>query len=140
MVKSENCILLRHFFESVTRGNYYPCQYTAYFHDNLNPKLILLENWKRNLKSTRIENGEKQIFKLEGTQRSKFKKSQKNHWGRKENFYKNLIMILTSWNPKISRGTTLALMGALFLGMIMQLSVLAQEAQVEVRDEESYRM
>ena len=49
-------------------------------------------------------------------------------------------MILTSWNPKISRETTLALMGALFLGMIMQLSVLAQEAQVEVRDEESYRM
>ncbi|OEU14020.1 hypothetical protein FRACYDRAFT_262474 [Fragilariopsis cylindrus CCMP1102] len=43
-------------------------------------------------------------------------------------------MILTSWNPIISRGTTLALMGALFLGMIMQLSVLAQEAQVEVRD------
>ena len=49
-------------------------------------------------------------------------------------------MILTSWKPKFSRGTTLALMGALFLGMIMQLSVLAQEAQVEVRDEESYRM
>ena len=74
MVKSENCILLRHFFESVTRGNYYPCQYTAYFHDNLNPKLIELEE-----KFEIDENGEKQIFKLEGTQRSKFKKSQKNH-------------------------------------------------------------
>ena len=49
-------------------------------------------------------------------------------------------MILTSWNPKISRVTTVVLMVALFLGMIMQLSVLAQEAQVEVRDKESYRM
>jgi len=49
-------------------------------------------------------------------------------------------MILTSWNPKISRGTTLALMGALFLGMIMQLSVLAQEAQVETITTESEPM